>query len=90
MQKNDEIPAGYLQRKTAAKYIGQCGSQLDGYRRDGEIPYYRISSKLVLFRRSDLDRFMERFRVDASEPSPHETKTRGKRGRYVSAKGGGE
>jgi len=59
-----DIQPGYLDKAGAAKYLGQSVRWLES--RMHEIPQYRPGSK-VLFRRSELDSWMDHYRVRPSE-----------------------
>lgn len=52
----------YLRRWEVAKYLQVSPRTLARWIVRGHIPYIRIGSRLMLFRRSDLDRTMERFK----------------------------
>ena len=56
----------YLRRGEAAKYLEVSSRTLARWIVRGHIPYIRIGSRLMLFRRSDLDRTMERFKASSS------------------------
>ena len=86
----EEIPPGYEQREPAAIYIGQSKSRLDQEKAAGKIPYYKLSPKLVLFKISDLDAYMDQFRVDPCKLSLHETPKRERAARGRFKKRGGE
>ena len=61
----------YLRREQAAEYIGVSLRTLDQLKHDGDIPFYQLSRRLIVYGREDLDVFMESHRVamgrDASE-----------------------
>lgn len=73
-RKAEAIAAEYLQPEDAAHYLSRSRSWLDKLKQSGGIPYYRVTARSVLFRRSDLDAFMASFRVDPSQPLAHEIK----------------
>ena len=52
----------YLRRWEAAKYLQVSPRTLARWIARGHIPYVRIGSRIMLFRKSDLDRTMERFK----------------------------
>ena len=52
----------YLRRGEAARYLQASPRTLARWIARGHIPYIRIGPRLMLFRRSDLDRTMERFK----------------------------
>ncbi len=53
----------YLRRLEAAKYLEVSPRTLARWIVRGHIPYIQIGSRLMLFRRSDLDKAMERFKA---------------------------
>ncbi len=57
--------AAYLRPREAARYIPVSERTLRDWTARGIIPHYKVSHKVVLFRVSDLDRAMTRFRVNA-------------------------
>jgi len=73
----------------AASFILHCRSWLDKLKNKGDIPYYKVGNR-VLFRRVDLEAYMEQFRVDPTVPAAHEKsqRPRSRNGRFES--GGGE
>ena len=60
----DDIPieSVYLRRGEAAKYLQVAPRTLATWIARGHIPYIQVGSRLMLFRKSDLDRTMERFK----------------------------
>ncbi len=58
-------PVGYLRRAAAAKYCGISPRFLGDLQRRHVLPYIRIGKRCVLFRREDLDRALDRYRVAA-------------------------
>ncbi|MDA0989685.1 MAG: helix-turn-helix domain-containing protein [Verrucomicrobia bacterium] len=60
----DQLAAAFLSKTKAAEYCGLSVRSLDYARARKQIPYYRHGVKIV-FRVSDLSRYMERYRVEA-------------------------
>jgi len=58
-----DVRVRYLRREGAARYIGCSLRQLDELKHDGEIPFYRLGRRLIVFRIDDLEAFMDRCRV---------------------------
>jgi len=58
--------AKYLRRREAASYLGITERWLSTLQAQHLIPYYKPARNTVLFRKRDLDTFVERFRVNAS------------------------
>jgi len=58
-------PVGYFRRAGAARYCGVSLRTLGEFQRRRIVPFVRISRRCVLFKREDLDRALERFRVAA-------------------------
>jgi len=56
---------GYLRRTAAAKHLGVSVRTLGELQRRRYVPFYRVTPRCVLFKCSDLDRALERFRVEA-------------------------
>ena len=52
----------YLRRGEAAKYLQVALRTLATWIARGHIPYIQVSSRFMLFRKTDLDRTMERFK----------------------------
>jgi len=59
------VPAGYFRRAGAARYCGISLRTLGEFQRRRILPYVRLGRRCVLFKREDLDRALERFRVAA-------------------------
>ncbi len=55
----------YFTKAEAAKYVRMSARTLDAAKAQGALPYYRIGSRKVLFRKSDLDKWLAPCRVDA-------------------------
>ena len=53
----------YLRRDEAAKYLGCSLRQIDQLKHDGEIPFYRLGRRLIVFSPDDLDAFMQQHRI---------------------------
>jgi hypothetical protein len=56
----------FKDKQSAALHTCRCVRALDYARQRGELPHYKAGKK-VLYRTSDLDAWMERFRVLAPE-----------------------
>jgi len=65
MDSNPTEPV-YMRRWEAAKHLQISPRTLARWIVRGHIPYIRVGSRLMLFRKSDLDRAMERFKVSFS------------------------
>lgn len=52
----------YLTNHEAAKLTRLSEMTLWRLRRSGKLPYHRVASNKILFRRSDLDRLLEKMR----------------------------
>ena len=59
-----EFGDAYLSKREAASYLRRCTRTLESLVAAGEIPAYRVRGKL-LFRRTDLDAYVEARRVQA-------------------------
>lgn len=64
----NEIPLSYLSKREAAAYLRRCTRTLESLVAAGELPAYRVRGKL-LFRRSDLDAYVDTRRVDPRRPN---------------------
>ena len=54
----------YLNKADASEYTSLSARTLDAAKAAGELPFYRMGSRKVLFRRSDLDKWLSGMRVD--------------------------
>ena len=72
MEPNSESDC--MRRWEAAKYLRISPRTLARWIVKGHIPYIRVGSRLMLFRKTGLDRTMERFK--ASFPSVNRTEWR--------------
>ena len=59
---NSHIEPVFLRRGEAAKYLQVSPRTLAAWIARGHVPYIRIGARLMLFRRADLDKTMERFK----------------------------
>jgi excisionase family DNA binding protein len=59
------VPVGYFRRASAARYCGISLRTLGEFQRRRILPYVRLGRRCILFKREDLDRALERFRVAA-------------------------
>jgi excisionase family DNA binding protein len=58
-----------LTDKQAADYAGVSARTIRRWRRTGELPFYR-KGRTVRIRRSDLDKYLEQFRVNTVSRTP--------------------
>lgn len=65
MNKTIGTGPGYLRRNEAAQYLGVAPRTLSDWQRRRMVPFIRAGRKCVLFRVTDLDAAMGRFRVAA-------------------------
>jgi hypothetical protein len=56
---------GYLTKRAAATFTTLSPRSLDYARERGDLPFLQIGRR-VAFKMTDLERYMERFRVDAT------------------------
>ena len=59
------VAPGYFRRAGAARYCGVSLRTIGEFQRRRVLPYMRVSRRCVLFKREDLDKALERFRVAA-------------------------
>ena len=59
------LTPAYVSKKGASLYAAQSVRVLDEARQRGDLPFYK-RGKTVLFCVADLDKWLERFRVDAT------------------------
>ena len=67
MQKTNQsttVKAGYLRRKDAAKYLGISIRGLSELQSRRMVPFSKLGTRTVLFKISDLDAMVARFRQD--------------------------
>ena len=90
MKAATDVTPEYFDRSGAARYLSLSTSWVDKAKKDGRLPYIKMSNRLLLFKKSDLDDFLAEFRVDPGEPSPFEnpSRRRGKNGKFSKQKGG--
>ena len=55
----------YLSTKDAAKVMGVNVRHLLNLKANHEIPFYIVNSRVIMFERHDIDRFMEKRRIEA-------------------------
>jgi len=60
------VKPSYVDKHGARDYSSRSIRAIDYARERGELPYYRCGRK-VIFRITDLDTWMERFRVDVGD-----------------------
>jgi excisionase family DNA binding protein len=58
-------PHRKLTPKEAAAYLGIPQSRLDRWRREGRLPYLRLTAKSILYRAADLYEFEDASRIPA-------------------------
>ena len=66
MKNNDYNTAGYMRKAGAAEYMSVSLRTLSNLQRRRLIPFRKISPKIVLFKASDLDKALDKFRVAAA------------------------
>lgn len=54
----------YLRKDEAAGYMGCSVRFLGGLLAKGQVPYHRLGNKIVVFKRTDLDAYMQKRRVE--------------------------
>ena len=59
---------GYVDKHGAHSYSTQSVRALDYARARGDLPFYKRGRK-IFFAIADLDKWLSRFRVDATEPA---------------------
>jgi len=57
---------GYIRLNNLAKDIGVCERTIRDWIKQG-LPCYRLSRRLVLIKRTDLDKFMDLFKDDKNQ-----------------------
>jgi hypothetical protein len=63
-KQNENIRPGYLRRAGAAKYLGISIRTLGNLQASRMVPFSKLGEKTCLFRISDLDAMVARFRQD--------------------------
>jgi len=58
---------GYLTKRQAAEYAAHGQRTIDRWRAKGDLPFYRMGARKLLFRAEDIDAYLSRFRVDVAE-----------------------
>ena len=56
----------YPRRSETARYLGCSIRTLDALKHDGELPYYRMGPRLIVFKIHDLEAFMQKRRIDVT------------------------
>ena len=64
-QEQNQFPLAVMKSPGASRYIGVSGRTLARMIERGQVAYIRIGPRLNLFKRSDLDAFLERHTVRA-------------------------
>lgn len=54
----------FFSKSGASRYCTLSERTLDAARSAGSLPFYRFGSRKVLFKRADLDKWLESMRVD--------------------------
>lgn len=57
----------YLRKKEAANYLRCSTRKIDRWREFGDLPYYRLSRRLITLKVEDLDELAEKRRIDCRE-----------------------
>ena len=65
MKANRSASEGYLRREEAAKYLNISPRTLSIWQKKRIIPYAKISHKITLFKKADLDKAIERLTLNA-------------------------
>ena len=65
MHETQIMRPGYVRRAGAAKYLGISVRTLANLQERRLLPFSKLSSRVVLFKLSDLDAAVARFRQDA-------------------------
>lgn len=61
------IAAAYFTKRDASTYTARSQRAIDYARARGELPFYKIGARKIVFARADLDAWMSTSRVDVSE-----------------------
>jgi len=59
------LPVGFVRKRQAAQYIGVSVRTLTNLMRRRVVPYTKVSRKICLFRIKELDKALDRYRVQA-------------------------
>lgn len=59
------VSAGYMRKEEAAHYLGVSVRTLSDWMKKRIVPYIKLSHRVCLFRRSDLDVALNQFRTAA-------------------------
>ena len=65
MKAESKLWPGYLRRNAAAKHLNVSIRTLGELQRRRCIPFFRVTKRCILFKISDLDCALERYRVEA-------------------------
>jgi len=63
---NSHVIEGYLRREQAAAFCGVSLRTLAQWQRDHLIPFVKVSHRVCLFKKADLQRSLDRFTVKAA------------------------
>jgi len=64
-EKKQTLRPGYVRREQAAEYLGVSVRCLANWQKKRYIPFSKIGSRISLFKLSDLDSVVARFRQDS-------------------------
>lgn len=64
-EKKQTLRPGYVRREQAAEYLGVSVRCLANWQKKRYIPFSKIGSRISLFKLSDLDAVVARFRQDS-------------------------
>lgn len=59
---------GFFTKSQTSEYSGIAQRTLDAARARGDLPFIKFSSRKILFRKCDVDRWLNSMLVDAREP----------------------
>ena len=55
-----DVPQVYFVTKTAARYLNVPEGTLKNLRDHGKLPFYKLSSKLIVYKKTELDKYINR------------------------------
>ena len=64
---SDTARAEYFTKAASSAYCSLSPRTLDAAKAAGELPFFRVGSRRVLFARRDLDKWLSKMRVAAGE-----------------------
>jgi excisionase family DNA binding protein len=62
--KSEPTEQTYFTKHEAAAYVRHSERTLDAAKAAGDVPFYRCGARKVLFKRSDLDKWLASMRVE--------------------------